>query len=804
MMKGTPKKRVMRHGAMMLGLSVAWAASARAATFTWNVTGSSNWATGTNWVGNTAPGLTGTDTILQFTRAASNYTAQNTVGAGTTDVFHLVGLEFTNTGTGTSTYTVSRANSRTLSFDAGSPSGSPYIALDANGGTFNFNIPAALTANLAIKGNGTATFTFNSGISGNFGITKTGTSLVDFSAASTYTGLTTITGGTIKITAANAIASGNSMSIGAAGTLDMNSRDVSLDQLSGSGSISTTSGALTVGSANSSNTWSGVISGGGDLVKAGNGTFTLATSQTYTGKTTVNGGTLFLNSGVSLSSSTDLTVNSPGFLDANSNNLTVASLAGSGNISMGTGTLSVVGGSTYSGVISGSGGFNKTGSGALTMSGANNFTGPINVTGGTLRLSGAANRFLTTVDVNVTGGTFDLNTNSQTIDALTGSGTVLTSSSATTLTLGNDNGSGVFSGAINESGNVTKIGSGTQTLSGTGSTYSGNTNINGGVLSVTTIKNNGTASSLGNANNSGATITFNGGTLQYTGATDATNRGFTVNTGGATIDIANAGTTLTFSGAAIVGSGSGGFAKSGAGTLILSNTNTYTGNTTVKLGLLNITGSLANNGSSKVFIDADGNGDFASGTDTKLSRAVAAAASYTGYGSAITSSALTKADLLGGSNTTLAVKSLGMQWRTVASTVGEINRGNLASDVINLTGIDTTKFVLQMNYAPIANEAVLAAAQQIRLAWLDTNTNTWKNAILGNHGANVGLTNVQGSWAGAGGSTLVLGSWGVDTTNHVVWAVLDHNSQFAVLVPSPMALPAGLTLLSLLAARRRR
>ena len=50
--------------------------------------------------------------------------------------------------------------------------------------------------------------------------------------------------------------------------------------------------ALTVGGNNSSTTYSGVLSGGGSLIKTGSGTLVLSAASTYTGSTVISGGTL--------------------------------------------------------------------------------------------------------------------------------------------------------------------------------------------------------------------------------------------------------------------------------------------------------------------------------------------------------------------------------------------------------------------------------------------------------------------------------------------------------------------------------
>ncbi|HZZ27613.1 MAG TPA: autotransporter-associated beta strand repeat-containing protein [Pirellulales bacterium] len=128
----------------------------------------------------------------------------------------------------------------------------------------------------------------------------------------------------------------------------------------------------------------------------------------------------------------------------------------------------------------------------------------------------------TTLDVSPI--TLDLNGNSDTVNGLSSgagvTGTIiienLLASTTPTLTVGNNDQSASFAGAINDGGGttaITKIGKGIQTLSGSNN-YSGPTNINGGTLAVT-----GTLNSSGVVNvNTSAT---SAGTLAGTGTVGA-------------------------------------------------------------------------------------------------------------------------------------------------------------------------------------------------------------------------------------------------------------------------------------------
>ena len=143
------------------------------------------------------------------------------------------------------------------------------------------------------------------------------------------------------------------------------------------------------------------------------------------------------------------------------------------------------------GIVSGAKSLTKQGAGRATLSGVNIYTGTTTVSGGTLKLG--ANDVIPDGsgkgDVTLTG-TLDLNGFSDTINGLTGAGTVDNTAAGTTstLTVGGNNVSSTFSGVIQNSGssstnNLVKTGSGTLTLSGA-NTLTGTVTVNGGTLSL--------------------------------------------------------------------------------------------------------------------------------------------------------------------------------------------------------------------------------------------------------------------------------------------------------------------------------
>ena len=160
-----------------------------------------------------------------------------------------------------------------------------------------------------------------------------------------------------------------------------------------------------------------------------------------------------------------------------------------------------------------------------------------------------------------------------------------------TLTVGANGSSTTYGGIISGTGgSLVKTGTGTLTFTFI-NTFTGNVAIGNGALSVSTVTNAGTSGLLG----AGTTVTLGGigttGRLLFTGtAGDSTNRAIILSAGGGAVEVSEPTGALTLSGPV---SGSGGLAKTGPGTLVLSGSNNYGGPTVVAAGKLQASGGNA-------------------------------------------------------------------------------------------------------------------------------------------------------------------------------------------------------------------
>ncbi|CAN5303404.1 autotransporter-associated beta strand repeat-containing protein [soil metagenome] len=216
-----------------------------------------------------------------------------------------------------------------------------------------------------------------------------------------------------------------------------------------------------------------------------------------------------------------------------------------------------------------------------------------------------------TVNNNLAGqtGSLLLNGFNETINGLSGDGIVDGSTGTPTLMLGDNNATATFSGVLqNTAGslNLTKIGSGIQTLSGT-NTFSGAVTVNAGAIEFTTSAN------LGDTSFSNV-INLNGGTLRYAGAGAQDiggSRVVTLGSSGGTIQSADSTGLLTISGG-ISPASTGNLTKTGPGTVVVSGPITLNGglgSTFVTNGTL--TGSFGSSGITNLTVAANGSMQFA-------------------------------------------------------------------------------------------------------------------------------------------------------------------------------------------------
>jgi len=232
------------------------------------------------------------DALYTFSTAISGSGTVTQNGSGTTVL------------TGANTYSGGTyVNAGMINFSNAGNLGLGKITLDGGGLQWAAGNTADISGKLIVLGasggkldtNGNDV-TLATGIGGLGGLTKTGAGTLTLTDISTYTGATTIDQGTLALAGTGALASATSVALTSAATVfDMSAGgNQSLAHLSGVAGSQVALGANTLTlTDNTSQIFSGSLTGSGGLVKLGSGVLTLnGASGSFTGTTTIAGGTL--------------------------------------------------------------------------------------------------------------------------------------------------------------------------------------------------------------------------------------------------------------------------------------------------------------------------------------------------------------------------------------------------------------------------------------------------------------------------------------------------------------------------------
>jgi autotransporter-associated beta strand protein len=415
-------------------------------------------------------------------------TGAGTLGAASGNVTVSGGgiLDLRNQQTRTGTISMTNDNARILSADS---TGS----IVNNGGAFQF-------------GGGL----LNVPLSGSGGLNVTGGGMI--SSNNSYTGATTISA-TLGWYGQNQLFVNNANALGAAsGDLTISGGYVNLQNntIIRSGNVTISGGSVETGAISKSGsdyniqggTVGAVLAGTAGLTKSGSATAALTGTNTYSGNTTINGGTLglysaeglgnaagavtvntgatlYTHSGLTLSRTGDVTVNG-GSLTTDNNNLGTISVSGGNFIANNAAVLAVK--------LAGTAGLTVGGTGETFLWTDSSYTGATVISSGQLTLGGVgaiSSQSRLQIDsgaaVNLTGA-YAANNINRTFAGLTGAGVL--DGAGGTVTINKTSGSDTFSGSVQGAQGLIKDGAGTLILAGT-NTYTGATTVSAGTLLVT-------------------------------------------------------------------------------------------------------------------------------------------------------------------------------------------------------------------------------------------------------------------------------------------------------------------------------
>lgn len=490
----------------------------------------------------------------------------------------------------------------TGTINVGAASGNPAAA------------PGTLAANNLAFGAGTGTLIFNH-TSSNYLFAPAMSGVGNIKVEN---GRTVLTGDSSSFNGQTAIANGATLQVGNGGT-------------NGAFGGSVANNGVLAFNRSDATTFAGAISGSGAVEQIGSGALTLTGSNTYAGDTTITGGTLQLgNGGTSGSIIGDVTNNGTLAFDRTDTATFAGAISGSGAVQqIGSGTTVLTGTNSYSGDTTVSSGILQFGNGSA--GGSNNLGGKLDVTGGSLAIQ-------TPATLNVAQGvTFADNTALSIVAKPSGpslSGNSVTLGTNVAFNLGGINNSGqldrvlidTISGINGDFGTVTvggfsgpvdyltlatgKSANNLQYLATYGLSWTANNNLAHGTFTLTNPSDSFEVGAALSDQATNAATGWNGSALTKDGAgtlilteTNSYSGGTTITAG--TVQLGNGGTSgsivgdvtnngtlafnrsdaTTFAGAI---SGSGAVQKIGPGTTVLTGTNTYSGGTELRGGILQV------------------------------------------------------------------------------------------------------------------------------------------------------------------------------------------------------------------------
>ncbi len=461
----------------------------------------------------------------------------------------------------------------------------------SGGGTSGGNVSVASGQSLYIANGGGNTF---GGVVSGAGTLRLQAGTLTLTGASTITGSVLPTGGSTLVLSGDGSLAAARVQFGPGSTLDIsgvNGSGTSFRAIHASpsdtrivlGSKTLSFGGNPVADQKGSNyAFSGTISGTGGITLTSGG-YRLNGNNTYTGATTVDGGILWLlpSTNTSIASSSGVVLNGSGGLSfALAGHLmvpqikTLTSSSANSSVDLGGVTLNLTAAnSSFAGVISGTGGLLLS-AGTETLTGINTYTGATTIDGGTLALAGAGSIAASSgVTLNGTG-VFDISglTAGTTVAALAGSAASTVNLGANALTFG---GASTVASRLTGSGGSLVVTGGTVALQNNGNDFSGGVTIgSGGTLRIEADNAAGTG-----------TITTTGSVIDYA---DGVTVGNAVDVNSNTTQFQVTTGTATQAGAIGETAGPRPIEKIGAGTLVLSGTNTFTGDATVSAGVLDL------------------------------------------------------------------------------------------------------------------------------------------------------------------------------------------------------------------------